>query len=373
MPNWVENNVCFTAKKKDLLDMLEKISFNDAPLGTLDFNKVIPMPPSLNIESGSMTDLSIVYYASERLTKPVEDIRDIPAVKHNVANSFSNDWVAEVYKRCKEWEERGEGDKMYANGMVYVNNYDKYGCTTWYDWCIRNWGTKWNLSREDGGETPQWDDLPDDAECEYNMTFQTAWSTPSPVMLRLSELFPEINIEVKFADEDLGVNCGLYELYGGEILEDCDKDGSDEAFEFACEVWGYDPDEMRAEYGYTEEDESNVAEGVAEEYKEENENEIPSLTPKMEEYIYRKKQREYRLNDAERQLTYFFFGSEDPEDDELVAFEKENGFSFESMVSKSSEHYICNLLVDMFEDAFDCNCAENDTWQAIIREYFNKI
>lgn len=100
---------------------------------------------------------------------------------------------------------------------------------------------------------------------------------------------------------------------------------------------------------------------------------ISSLTPKMEEYIYRKKQREYRLNDAERQLTYFFFGSEDPEDDELVAFEKENGFSFESMVSKSSEHYICNLLVDMFEDAFDCNCAENDTWQAVIQEYFNKI
>lgn len=254
MPNWVENNVCFTAKKRDLLDMLEKISFNDAPLGTLDFNKVIPMPPSLNIESGSMTDLSIVYYASERLTKPVEDIRDIPAVKHNVANSFSNDWVAEVYRRCKEWEERGEGDKMYADGMVYINNYDKYGCTTWYDWCIRNWGTKWNLSREDGGETPQWDDLPDDAECEYNMTFQTAWSTPSPVMLRLSELFPEINIEVKFADEDLGVNCGLYELYGGEILEDCDKDGSDEAFEFACEVWGYDPDEMREEYEMDEEE-----------------------------------------------------------------------------------------------------------------------
>ena len=371
MPNWVKNKVRFTAKKKDLLDMLEKISFNDAPLGTLDFNKVIPMPPSLNIESGSMTDMSIVYYASERLTKPVADIRDIPAVKYNVANSFSNDWVAEVYRRCKEWEERGESDKMdkmYADGKVYMDNYDKYGCTTWYDWCIHNWGTKWNSSCEDGGETPQWDDLPDDAECEYNMTFPTAWSTPFPVMEKLAELFPAVSFEVMYADEDLGCNCGVYSAQDGEIVENYEKTDS-EAFEFACKVWGYDPDEIRAEYESDDEDELDVAE----ECKEENENEIPSLTPEMEECIYRKKQREYRRADAERQLTYYFFGTEDPDDDDLVGFEESHGYSFESLVSKSGERYICiDILVDMFEEAFDCNCAENDTWQAVIREYFNR-
>ena len=69
------------------------------------------------------------------------------------------------------------------------------------------------------------------------------------MLIALSKKFPDVLIEVDYADEDLGYNCGSFELKNGEfesVLEDDDM-GYDKAFEFACELWGYDPEEMRQE------------------------------------------------------------------------------------------------------------------------------
>ena len=36
----------------------------------------------------------------------------------------------------------------------------------------------------------------------------TAWSAPIPVIKKLSEMYPNIELTLEFADEDLGQNCG---------------------------------------------------------------------------------------------------------------------------------------------------------------------
>ncbi|MGP4995485.1 DUF1281 family ferredoxin-like fold protein [Glutamicibacter ardleyensis] len=102
------------------------------------------------------------------------------------------------------------------------------GVTCWYEWNPRNWGTKWNGY---------------DTEIEYNedgnakLRFQTAWSHPMPVIEALSAKFPEAEIQVSYADEDLGYNLGKYEVLNGARtdLEDLDF-GSDEANEFAAQL-----------------------------------------------------------------------------------------------------------------------------------------
>lgn len=62
MPNHVENIITLKGDEKKIREMLEAIKSDDYGLGTVDFNKIIPMPESLNIEAGSKTDRGLKLY-----------------------------------------------------------------------------------------------------------------------------------------------------------------------------------------------------------------------------------------------------------------------------------------------------------------------
>ena len=72
-----------------------------------------------------------------------------------------------------------------------------------------------------------------------------------------------------------------------------------------------------------------------------------------EEEIYRKREREYRLLDAERHL----------ED-----YEEMSGTKLGDINRKK----LLNDLVDLFEKYKDCSVAENDTWEAAIKQLLEK-
>lgn len=59
MPNWVQNNITFSGDDAEIKKMLEAIKADEIGFGSIDFNKIIPMPESLNIECGSRTDKGI--------------------------------------------------------------------------------------------------------------------------------------------------------------------------------------------------------------------------------------------------------------------------------------------------------------------------
>lgn len=61
----------------------------------------------------------------------------------------------------------------------------------WWDWRVQNWGTKWNSSECEVT-------IMDDEQVEY--TFDTAWSPPEEVILKLRELYPDVAITA-FYDE----------------------------------------------------------------------------------------------------------------------------------------------------------------------------
>lgn len=107
------------------------------------------------------------------------------------------------------------------------------GSVCWWDWNVKNWGTKWNAYDTDQGEGV--------------IEFQTAWAHPYPVLRALSKRFPDALIHVKYADEDLGNNCANYTVLNGneDFSEDIVTNG--EAIRFACELWGYDPAEFLAQ------------------------------------------------------------------------------------------------------------------------------
>ena len=97
-----------------------------------------------------------------------------------------------------------------------------------YNWCISNWGTKWNSYGYESIENP------DDSD---NISFLTAWSAPHPVLEKLTTMFPSVTIEHEWADEDIAYNCGRRVYYDSERIEEYYPEyGSKEAYEFAADV-----------------------------------------------------------------------------------------------------------------------------------------
>jgi hypothetical protein len=101
----------------------------------------------------------------------------------------------------------------------------KYGANNWYDWNIKNWGTKWNSYNHN-------------LDKDDTIEFQTAWGHPTAIITRLSHQFPRTKFFVQYADEDIGSNCGQYIIKKGKMIEFEEGDGK-----FACDLWGYDWEE----------------------------------------------------------------------------------------------------------------------------------
>ena len=63
-------------------------------------------------------------------------------------------------------------------------NQHAYGFKNWFDWCVANWGTKWDIADAFIG-----DQTPD----HISITFDTAWSPPIAVYRQLEALGFEVD------------------------------------------------------------------------------------------------------------------------------------------------------------------------------------
>ena len=66
----------------------------------------------------------------------------------------------------------------------------------WYKWHNKYWDTKWNA----------YDSYTTIRSTSITFVFSTAWSAPAAIYSKLKDL--GYDMEMKWADEDLGSNCG---------------------------------------------------------------------------------------------------------------------------------------------------------------------
>ena len=222
MPNHIKNIITLKGDEQKIREMLEEIQYDELGLGTVDFNKIIPMPESLNVESGSRTDKGI-----EIVKTYLENMPEEQSDKEGTYDEFFEDLRSHSAEISDEEEK-----KIWNIGVTAVENLHKYGAPTWYEWCTNNWGTKWNAYGYDEGT---------DYSASGNLHFQTAWSAPHPVIKKLAQMYPDIIFEHEWADEDIGVNCGRKCYSNGECTEEYYPESEIEATEFAFRVWDYDP------------------------------------------------------------------------------------------------------------------------------------
>ena len=225
MPNWVTNiltfNLANSTTKPDVLEAFLKGKNADGSERVFDFNKIIPMPESLNIEAGSRGETGYREY-----TKFLQECEGKSA---RLKESLERQYIQKLDKET--WE----------LGKAYYTNKQNYGCTNWYDWCCDNWGTKWNACDVY---------IIDMYDVNYfKVAFDTAWSAPVPVVVALSKRFPDIGITHEWADENIGYNTGEIEYWDGETeTYDVPSEGSKEAFEMSFSVLGIDADEVGLVY-----------------------------------------------------------------------------------------------------------------------------
>jgi len=66
------------------------------------------------------------------------------------------------------------------------SNLKKYGHKNWYDWCVAEWGTKWNAGGDNDAMMVDYDE--DQADTAIALfQFDTAWAPPLGVMQKLYE------------------------------------------------------------------------------------------------------------------------------------------------------------------------------------------
>ena len=269
MPNHITNILRFNCTLEERARIFEQIKHDELGPGTIDFNKVIPMPKSLRVTAGSMEgDLISLYMTAANPNTRDMGIPKLDAVAYAEAQTYAQRYGGghysdtltdeEVIDRFSYVARRPENLKKtisevildeIAKGKQYVDNAINFRATTWYDWSIREWGTKWN--------SYDFENINDES-----ITFNTAWSRPEPVIKKLSEMFPEISIIHSWADEDIGYNVGEIEYCDGEeIAYDVSSPGSREALEMAAGIREID----LAEYGYQLKDDGSGYEYVDEE------------------------------------------------------------------------------------------------------------
>jgi hypothetical protein len=147
MPNHCFNVLNLIDAPEETSKALKKYVSKDPKSGDefLDFNKIIKMPKALLIDAG-----------------PTDD-------------------------KTKKLEEE---------------NLKRYGFKNWYDWCVANWGTKWNSY-----------DFQVQDSC---VTFSTAWSPPEPVIAKLAEKTGK-DWRLRYTEEGMSF-CGELHAYNTDSV-----------------------------------------------------------------------------------------------------------------------------------------------------------
>lgn len=193
MPNHVVTRMSVNGNADRISEMFDSIHSEGS---RFDFNRVIPMPDDLQIESDGFVMM---------LNNKYTQLDPLITLRQRIETATAE----QVDNFCKA-----------------LHNVRKYGAADWYEWACRYWGTKWNAY-----EVQKLD--------ENTIQFQTAWEHPQPIMIALSKKFADLLFRCDYADEDIGRNVAYAEYHNGFVYQK-DLDGTDEGKQLACELHGRD-------------------------------------------------------------------------------------------------------------------------------------
>jgi hypothetical protein len=159
----------------------------------------------------------------------IDKIRSICKAAHDAEDPTALD-LCNLFPCPPELNNVRSGGTTSKDGVYLTNWYDtpdgpvpvdeeslraRFGASNWYDWCLSNWGTKWDFSLSEGPvDDPALFPGPDDAY--LSGTFDTAWAPPIAFLEKVAADFPECSFALRYFE------CGM--AFQGLVIF---KDGSE--------------------------------------------------------------------------------------------------------------------------------------------------
>lgn len=188
MPNHTATILEITGPEEDILRFKNQAASKTDSHRKLDFNNFVPMP------------------------KELEDTR-VPAriMTQEEIDSELAAWQAK--------KDSGQPCFSSLNVGITQETYDKlveaYGCSDWYEWRHKYWGTKWNTYSNGDWKL-------NELGC-WSLYYETAWSAATAFYTAVSSQFPTLYFKHTYADE--GSSFIGYELFkSGKITAQLDAE-----------------------------------------------------------------------------------------------------------------------------------------------------
>lgn len=163
MPNWCENELTVIGNKQDLDRFVKLAATNKCPL---DFNNFILYPA-----------------AWKR------------------ADELHEKWHTEFMELSPEARVKYEKDNPEPE-----DGYNHGG----YEWCKKNWGTKWRPSEVRVQRS---------SDEVLHLDFDTAWSPPNPIVKKMAELFPTLEFHLEYREPSMCFH-GVLDMKKGVVTND---------------------------------------------------------------------------------------------------------------------------------------------------------
>jgi len=221
MPNWCANQLDINGNEAEILRLIEAVKGED---DGFDFSKIVPVPENkfYTLDEGQNNfQCGCVQVYVER--------DDLPEVK-----AYTDSDGKDVMRKQGEWCVDGipVEKTMDSNGTIHQDTALHFGGSQvcpihnepqnsahpdwWYNWNVKNWGTKWNCSEV-------WHDRVDNdqtIEGDTSYNFDTAWSPAEPVVAALVKQFPTLSITHRYCEGGMGYAGQVVYLNGEEVSRD---------------------------------------------------------------------------------------------------------------------------------------------------------
>jgi hypothetical protein len=156
--------------------------------------------------SGSKEEISAI---KTQLNKPFTRQHDQwnPATQEMELSDTTYDnpifafWNIVKPTNLEEYNKQSDHSLPLAEQMMFKGD-------NWYDFNVRNWGTKWDVAVSNNEEYPE-TELMEESDTYLAYRFNTAWSPPLPAIEALSTQYPHVEFNLSY-EEETG--------WGGEYL-----------------------------------------------------------------------------------------------------------------------------------------------------------